>query len=238
MKVKDTAIVLQVVKYADKKNIVRLFGLNTGIISAVANFSNSKFSKIKASCFAPLNILEIDMEIKENRTVNVLSEVNHAYVYQNIYKDLNKLSIFQFISEFLNITMVNESKNQELFYFLLDNLKLLDQQESNFSSFHHKFLIQLIQYFGFSPANNFNTSNCYFDCVEGKFNSLEKIYPMGLNKEQSYAFKKLLESNSVNTLNKIERQLALEGLLAYYQMHIPGFREPKSLKIIKEVVNA
>ncbi|MCB0410715.1 MAG: DNA repair protein RecO, partial [Flavobacteriales bacterium] len=216
MKIKDTAIVLNAVKYSDSKNIVKLYGLQSGVISLIANVSSSKSSKIKPSVLSPLNIVEIDFDSKENRNINSLLEANTQYVYQSIHNDLNKLSVFQFLREVLNTTLVEESKNSELFFFIIDSLKEFDQNTVKIGNFHLRFMLQLIEYFGFSPSNNYSDVNRFFDCLEGKFEPIEKAYPIGLNEPQSKVIHYLLSSDNTRSLSNNEKQNALEGILAYY----------------------
>ena len=37
--------------------------------------------------------------------------------------------------------------------------------------------------------------------------------------------------------NSEARQIVLDILLEYYELHLPGFKKPRSLKVLKEVFN-
>ncbi len=37
--------------------------------------------------------------------------------------------------------------------------------------------------------------------------------------------------------NSEGRQIVLDILLEYYELHLPGFKKPRSLKVLKEVFN-
>ena len=183
-----------------------------------------------------LNLIEVEINIKENKEIQILTEANSFYIYTNIHNDFKKLSVVQFINEVLNKTLKEQVGHSELFQFIASSLIRLNETTSSVSNFHHYFLLELLKYFGIEPNNNFDAENKYFDCREGKFSPMELSFPIGLNKPDSELLSKVLsEETLAEKLSSAQRQALLEGILAYYKFHIPGFNDLKCLEVLKEI---
>lgn len=236
MQLKDKAIVLQCIKYADKKIIVKFFTQHHGVITCLARVSNTPSSKIKSSALMPMNLVDIEVIAKENKDMQVLTEISCSYIYTSIHTNFTKLSVFQFLNEVLNKSLKEQITQTELFDFITANLKYFDDTQESIANFHHYFLLQLLNYFGIDPINNFSLHNTYFDCREGKYTSVELPNPIGLNKESSALLSHALSTNLLTQkLSNAQRTDLLESILAYYKIHIPGFNDVKCLEVLKEI---
>ena len=236
MLVKTEGIVLQNIKYADKKIISKIYTKHYGLLTTHVVIGNSNLSKVKLSTILPLHQVEIGLTIKQNREVQQLNEARSTFVYNNLMRDYNKLAIAQFINEILCKCLKEQNANEELFNFILGAYKWLDEEESNFNDFHIYFLFELSKFLGFEPHNNYSIDTIYFDTREGKFTQLSVSFPMGLDKQQSKLFLNLFEEDlAKRKFNKTERAELLECLLAYYKMQVAGFNELKSMAVLKEL---
>lgn len=236
MQLKDKALVLQSIKYADKKHIIKLFTREHGLLSCMARLSNSPSSRLKPSSLMVMNLIDVEISKKENKDIQLLSEANCYFIYTSIHSDFKKLSVIQFINEVLSKTLKDQTSQPELFDFINDGLIYLNDSEENISNFHLYFLLRLLEFFGIEPINNFDTTNKYFDCREGKFSPVELGYPMGLNEVNSDLFSKALAVNLLTEkLSNNQRTNLLESILAYYKMHLPGFNDVRSLEVLKEI---
>ena len=80
----------------------------------------------------------------------------------------------------------------------------------------------------------------YFDYEEGVFTNQKPLnnYVFG---DKLILFKLLIginfDDNERLQLNSKTRKILIDILLDYYTLHIPGFRIPKSLNVLKEVFN-
>jgi DNA repair protein RecO (recombination protein O) len=75
---KTEAIVINRVKYNDNSYIVNFYSLEFGRFAAIVRIPKSKKAEIKPSILFPLNILEIEVKIKETRTIQSLNFCNSA----------------------------------------------------------------------------------------------------------------------------------------------------------------
>ena len=123
-----------------------------------------------------------------------------------------------------------------LYQYIQSALSWLDRS-SPIANFHVLFLIGLTRYLGFYPDDS-NLEGGYFDMAEGAFTT----YPPaghGMSGEQVSLFRQLLGINfdSIETvkMNKIQRRELLRALVNYYEIHLQGFRKPRSLDVLDEV---
>ena len=237
--IKTKAIVLSSLKYSDTSLIVRCFTLEDGLKSyLLKGVLSAKKGKIKAAYFQPLTQLNIEASHNTKGNLNSIKEVHVVNPYTNIYTNIFKQTIVLFLSEMLSGTIQEEEANEPLFSFLETSFIWLDTNDKT-SNFHLLFLLNLSKFLGFYPDTT-NINYSYFNLIDGNFNEspLEKEVVFGDNLTQ---FKKLLGTNfdgieSMN-FNKKERQQVLQIIIRYFELHLDGFRRPKSLKVLETVFN-
>jgi DNA repair protein RecO (recombination protein O) len=127
-------------------------------------------------------------------------------------------------------------ENKALFLFIETSLKWLDLHQ-NSGTFHLVFLIQLTKYLGFYPETS-GLEKKYFGLKEGKFLSQEPRTDFVTGKEL-ILLKGLLGINFDGLgkvlLNVVDRQKLLEILMKYFELHLSGFRRPRSIQVLKEL---
>lgn len=239
MRVATKAIVLQAIKYGDKKFILKLFSRDHGLLTVSCVTGQSPASKIKSSAILPLSLLDAQIIQKQNKDVQQLTEANCYYISTNIGNSLSKLSIAQFINEVLIKCVKENTGNTALYDFVETCIVYLNESDQNFVNLHVHFLLEFTRYAGIEPASNYSEENCYFDCREGSFTSYSLAFPMGLDKEDSKLLAESLTKNLLLTkLLSTERQRLVNSLIAYYQFHIPGFNQVRSLEVLNEVLRS
>ena len=95
----------------------------------------------------------------------------------------------------------------------------------------------MTKYLGFYPEET-NDTSAYFDLLEGQFITKPSLNPLITN-EQVLSFKKLLGINfdALLTLKitKANRESLLKSVMLYFELHLHGFRKPKSLAVLNAV---
>jgi len=237
MVITSKAIVLSAIKYSDYDLIVKCYteqGIRSYLIKRIYK---QKKGKITPAFFLPLTQLEITANYNLNRTLYFIIEAKINNAYYSISSNIVKQSIAIFLSEVLSNALREEEENEKLFSYLETALIWLDTHEKT-SNFHLLFLMNLTKFLGFYPEKNQDL--LYFDLEDGKFTNKIKSnnYITG---EKLKSFNMLLGTNFdvLNELNfnKKTRQDLLEILIQYFELHLPGFRKPKSLEVLKTVFN-
>lgn len=235
--VSTKAIVIGVIKYSDTSLIVKLYTQSDGLRSyMLKGVLTSKKGKLKAAYFQPLTVLNITANHNSKGRLNSIKEAHVQFPSKTIYKSVIKQSIVLFLSEVL-VNCVQEEEANDLLYEYLENaIYWLDNHEK-ISNFHLLFLLNLTKFLGFYPDTTEQDKNG-FDLVEGIFtdtaNKNETISGVKLDQ-----FKKLLGIDFDDVENvlfhKNERQSILQIIIRYFELHLDGFRKPKSLNILEAV---
>jgi DNA repair protein RecO (recombination protein O) len=230
------AIVLKTLKYGDTSLIVtcytQKFGLKSYMLKGILK---AKKAKIKAAYFQPLMQLTLTANHNKKGSLNSIRDLEITNFYNSIYTNIKKQTIALFLAEMVYYAIREEEQNETLFKYLETSFLWLDTHNA-ISNFHLLFLLNLTKYLGFYPdINTLNTSS--FDLLEGNFtNSVNKNCITGNNLVQ---FKKLLGINFdvIHTINftALDRQEILAILIQYFELHLGGFKKPKSLEVLRSI---
>jgi DNA repair protein RecO (recombination protein O) len=92
---------------------------------------------------------------------------------------------------------------------------------------------------GFGPINNISVSSPYFDLMEGSFGDIATSSPHLLDAQDSVAFSAIIEVDHDKSivLAKTTRDRLLDALIRYFQLHLPTFRDIKSLEVLRAVLS-
>ena len=230
------AIVINTIKYGDTSLIATCYteksGLKTYMLKGVLK---AKKAKVKTAYFQPLMQLNLTANHNTKGALNSIREVEVINFYNSIYTNIKKQSIALFLSEILYYSIKEEEQNQSLFKYLEASLLWLDTHDA-ISNFHLLFLLNLTKHLGFYPEVK-HMDFTYFDLLEGRFTNSARTHT--LTGEKITQFKKLLGIN-FDVINQVNfsasnRQDILSILIQYFELHVSGFKKPKSLNVLKTV---
>ncbi|MCW5912227.1 MAG: DNA repair protein RecO [Cyclobacteriaceae bacterium] len=220
MLVKTKGVVFRLTPYGDTSVIVNvftdLFGLQSYIVNGVR--SNSKKSRI--ALFQPLTLLDLVVYHKENGNIMRMKEVKCYHPYSGLIREVHKSAIALFINEVLNKSVKEQSHASEIFEFIAQSLVTLDNHPKP-ENFHLIFLLGLSRHLGFAPNQTSEVLGAHW-----------------MDEQEERLLDQLLHTtyHSELTLTYSQRQSLLNGLLRFYQTHIDGFGEIKSLAVLQEVL--
>ena len=230
------AIVINSIKYGDTSLISTCYteksGLKTYMLKGVLK---AKKAKVKAAYFQPLMQLNLTANHNTKGVLNSIREVEVINFYNSIYTDIKKQSIALFLSEILYFAIKEEEENTALFKYLEASLLWLDAHDA-ISNFHLLFLLNLTKHLGFYPEVK-NIDLPYFNLLEGSFAAVTNSN--SLSGDKITQFKKLLGIN-FDVIHKVDfsasnRYDVLSILIQYFELHVSGFKKPKSLNVLKSV---
>lgn len=234
-------IVFQQFKYSESSIIAKIYTEEFGLQSYIVKGVRSRKAKIKPAFFQPLNLLDLVVYHKEGKGLNHLREVKMAFAYQSIPIDVTKRSMLFFLNELLYRSIREETPNPSLFEWLFHSLTWLDLSDDNIVNYHLVFMIQLTRFLGFYPKKNPGESLVFYDLQEGQFTSRMPEHSNYITGKSVKLLKELLEAtfelSGTIGIGNADRRLMLEMLVTYYQLHLPGFGEMKSLEVLKAVLD-
>ena len=230
------ALVINTIKYGDTSLIATCYTKSSGIKTyMLKGILKSKKAKIKPAYFQPLMQLHITANHNNKGTLNSIREVEVVTFYNSIYSDIKKQSIALFLAEILHYSIREEEQNQQLYQYLETSFLWLDTHNA-ISNFHLLFLLNLTKYLGFYPETDVLNAS-YFDLLEGNFTNQSNFSTV--SGDNLVQFKKLLGIN-FDVLHRVDfnannRQSVLSILIQYFELHLSGFKKPKSLNVLKSV---
>ncbi|GAA4275149.1 DNA repair protein RecO [Aquimarina gracilis] len=237
MIINSRAIVIHSIRYGEADLIVTLFTKTDGLKSYLQRgVLKSKKGKIRSSFFQPLTVLEIEASHKNKGTLERIKDARVVSHYTTLHTDYMKSALVFFVSDILKSSIQEEETNIDLFEYLETTLLWLDTHD-NIANFHITFLIKLTQYLGFFPELS-QKEEAYFNLQEGVFQSIS-VNPYCVSGSHVLLFKEFLgttfEASMNIKLSKNLRREILAMLLVYFELHLHGFKKPKSLSVLNEI---
>lgn len=235
---KSIGIVFRTVKYSETSLILDVFTREKGMRSFIVSGVRSSKSRQKASLYQHLNILDLVAYDKDNALARIKEcKINHYY--QRLSYDVVRSSIGLFLLEVCKNAIKEKEENLELFDFIHNRLTLLDSDdELNFGIFPIKFLLDLSQYIGFMPYNNYCLDSPIFDLYNGRFIATpsEKY----ISTPEVSKFIALIDKTELRDLKSISiskeiRNMILDDLIIYFRLHIDSFKDLKTLPVLRSI---
>ncbi len=225
MKGSEIGIVLHRTSYSESSLIVTFYTKGAGIQKYIF-----QGAKKKNNAIFPLNICELTYYKRPDSELGKLTEANSLYPLTHILTNPYKSSIAFFMVDVLKHTLQTNQPEEELFSFLKNEIKALNETDS-VAYFPLHFLAKLTEFIGISPSLEDNPR--YFNLIEGEFHSMFKTGEIEIHGEACQQLYNLFLGE--NPAPAYKREL-LNVLLHYYKIHTPRFDVTHSLEIIEEIV--
>jgi DNA repair protein RecO (recombination protein O) len=205
----------------------------------MVNSVRKKNAKVRSSVFQSLSLVEMIVYHKERGGLQRISEIRQAPALRTVPFDVLKSSMALFINEVLYKSIREEEANPQLFDFIFHSIQWLDVHEPANPDFHLLFLVQLSKYLGFYPTDNYSETNTVFNLQEGIFEALTPPHPFFLKQPLSEHFYQILrhlpDFSAHLKIPAHEKRELIERILEYYQLHISGFGNIKSHKVLEQI---
>ncbi len=237
MQVKTEAVIISALKYGEADLIVKAFTKSDGLKSyLLRNILKSKKGKLRVAMFQPLTHLEIEANHKDKGTLESIREAKVVTHYTSLHTEVAKSAIVFFISDVLRSSVQEEEKNVPLFNYIVATSQWLDMHDS-VANFHLLYLLKLSSYLGFYPDDS-DIKYEYFNLMDGLFEPTEtNLYCR--SGEDIVLLKSFLgihfDTLSTVKLNQKQRASFLNMLLQYYELHLHGFKKPRSLAVLNSI---
>lgn len=240
MLIHTRGIVFRSLKYGETSVIADIFTEEKGLRSFIAGSVRKAKSSMSYGLFQPMTVVDLIGYFRDDLDhLNRLKEMRAAEVYSAIPFDIRRGAVALFMAEICRKSIHAGDENPELFEFLLDNLRWLDTTTQPLANLHLHFLLHLPAYLGFQPQYE-QDGEVFFDLKEGVFSPVPPLHTLYLEPQQAMPLLDLLhtplEQCHEIALTRPERKALLQGLLQFYQLHVPGFVEVNTPDILEMVL--
>jgi DNA repair protein RecO (recombination protein O) len=234
-------IVLRSLKYKESSIITDIYSLDYGLRSYIIGGVRSKKTVGRSNLFHPGNIVEITAYPTKGDSLARIKEIGYKQHYNRINQQVVVSMVNAFVIEICQKSIKEKEQNVALYNFLKSSLNYLDQIDTSLKAFHIKFMIDLTNHLGFSPLNNYSTTNQIFSIEDGLFVSGQNRKSGLFGKESSSLLSILIKTpnNEVGSVqvNKNLRDELLDDLINYYSYHIDNFGMMKSLDVLRTILS-
>ena len=239
MYIDDRGIVLQVVRYGDASSVAHVFTRSHGHVSFMASRPKSRSSAGRAavSLLSPLNVLAFQWDLKPRASMYRMKDVHAACVWQDLPYHPAKSAMAMLLGEFLIGALHGEEINEDLFDYITASFQWLDVATEQYANFHLVFLLKVARFLGVAPDDSSYVRGSQFDLESGRFVSMVPSSPYVLTAPDAELFYRLLIADYTTmasiAMNRSDRVRLLTYVQRFYALHIPGFPELKSLKVLE-----
>ena len=242
MLLKTRGIVLKTLKYGETSLICDIWteerGLQAYIFSGV-RAAKSSSSQTKAGILQIMTLLDMVVYHKETAGLRRTKEVKPCYVYRAIPFDMTRRSIGLFCTELAHKILREPEPHGELFVFLYNFYTFLDETELPVTNLHLYFMVQLAVFLGFAPQGEPTDTEKYFDMQEGYFTQTPVSQDLSMDSDSSrwlyLLYNATLAESAALPLKNSQRQLLLNKLIAYFNIHIENLPEIHSHQILSQL---
>ena len=238
MLIKTRGIVLSFLKYRETSIITRVYTEQRGVQSYLVNGVRKAKPPGRIALFQPLTLLELVAYVpRQGGGLTRLSEFRCAEQFRSLPYDVRKSSVALFLSEVLSKAVREEEGNPALFRFLHDSILAFDEQEVGTENFALLFLLHLAGYLGFGAASGAELLDQVAMAGPAPTGSFSTGPATLRLREFEHYFEELLHNSGTTSIpsGTVRREL-LAVLIRYYQLHVEGLGEVKSLEILSEVL--
>lgn len=236
------AIVLRAVKYGESSLIVKILTEKFGLQSYILNGVRGRSKTSAAHLYQPASILEMQVYHNDLKNLQRIKESKWKLVYQSIFTDVLKNTIALFMVELLQKSILHEEQNEDLYDFAENQLIHLDTVSSHeAANIPVQFMLMLPAYLGFQIQDNFSDKKPFFDPKEGRFTGNDQEPQIELSSMINTSLSEMLRNIQKNQqgslpVNSQIRRSLLYLLEKYYQWHIDGFSELKTLRVVETIL--
>ncbi len=239
MQQKTDAIVLKLQKFKDNASILHLYTRELGRTSLILYGAQSKKKGNAIAYLHPLSIISIDVNIRNNKELNVIHEVKEEDSTMDLLFNPIKSAIAFFIAEVLLQVLRTNERDSLLFDFIRNSILILNHETKKLGNFHIAFLLRLSRFLGFQPTIENPLSYSFFDLKQVEFTTRQPTHPHYLRFDDTKKMFIILRMNYRNfhlfQFTKAERSEVIDIILDYYKIHIQNFGTLKSVYVLKEL---
>ena len=234
---KTRGIVLSTIPYNDKTSFVHIYTSEFGMMSYAVAITRSKKAKIQRSLFAPLTMLDLEVEHKPSRTAQKILEAQTIAQHYNLQIDPIKNAVSFFIAEFLDRVIQEHEPNTTLYTYIENSIVFFELIDEGKANFHLIFLAHLSMHLGLAINMDSYKDGSYFDLLDGIFVEVIPAHVHYLEPLEAKIFYTLYSTSFRDMadlqLSREQRNNLLESTITFFRLHLSDFRKINSLEVLK-----
>ncbi|NVK66745.1 MAG: DNA repair protein RecO [Flavobacteriales bacterium] len=230
MKSTDLGIFLHRISYSNTSLIISFYTQENGLKKFIF-----KGGKKKAHNLFPMGVSELTYYDRKESDLLQLTAAEPAFP-TDFQFDPVKGTIAFFMAEVIRKVVHLNEKDAALFRFLEDSVRKLNaSKESQLIPVF--FMIDLAEWMGVQPFIE-NDDHPHFNLDEGRYEGILRSQYAVVSGEVAELIKAHILGWEQKNYTKQVRIAALETMISYFRIHVPGVEKIEAYEIVKEVLNA
>ena len=227
------AIVLHTTPYGETSVIVKAFTRMLGVRSYIIKGVRGRNARVKQNLLQPLSCLDMVVYDNSKTDLNYVKELSPRNL--STYQPIN-LSTENALRFFMTEVLYRSLQEAEPMPALFDYVDTLSTSHFSLLTSHLPitFLLSVSRHLGIEPLDNFRSAEPLFDLQEGRYVAAPS--ETTLSPALSSLLHDYLSSAIPQHIPLSDRRALIDALLAYYQMHLSGFRHFTSHEILHTVL--
>lgn len=230
MKSTDLGIFLHRISYSNTSLIISFYTRENGLKKFIF-----KGGKKKAHNLFPMGLSELTYYDRKESELLQLTAAEPAFP-TDFQFDPIKGTIAFFMAEVIRKVVHLNEKDPALFRFLENSVRTLNSSSES-QLIPVFFMIDLAEWLGVQPFIE-NDDFAHFNLDEGRYEGIFRSHDMVVSGDVAELIKAHILGWEQKTYTKQVRIEALETLIKYFRIHVPGVEKIEAYDIVKEVLNA
>ena len=223
-------IVLHTTPYGDTSVIVKVFTRLLGVQSYIIKGVRGPHAKVKQNLLQPFSCLDMVVYDNTKAELNYIKELSPRCACTEATPVENALRFF--MTEVLYKSLQEAEPMPALFDYAEQAAAVADSLAA--ANLPISFLLTVSRHLGIEPMDNYCPREPLFDIQEGRYVSAPT--ETTLSPRLSSLLHDYLTSVTTPQSPLSDRRLLIDSLLAYYQLHITGFRHFTSHEILHTIL--
>ena len=236
MFVSSKAFVLHKTKYSDSGIVVKCYTEKYGTQTFIIKNAFSNKNRHLLPLLSPLSMVELQFDDRKLNQLMYLKELTCYRQYQNIPYDIIKSSLLMFYSELLYRLLYEYGEDCQLYAFVEERMRQLDETEQLRPDTHIDFMLQMSRILGFAPVSNFDNTHQIFSIPQSSFVQNWVDEEQNLSPMASKVLFAMMNDAMPQPAPKTVRNELLHGMLRYFKHHNEHIGKIESVSILADIL--
>lgn len=231
-------IALRTVRYNDRQSILSVYTRTHGRVAMAIPAGAGRHASRLRAITQPMSAFQCVAEFRPNRDIITPRDIRILRPSPGTTPIKAAQSLF--IADLLTSLLREPQEDAHLFEFLLATIdSIMQGGAAHTANIHLCFLLKLQHFMGIEPDWSTYTPGSIFDMADGIFRLSAPLHGKWLTSPEAEAAYRLRRMNfrtaHLYKMSRGDRNLVLDRLIMYYQIHFPGLGTINSLDVLRSL---
>ncbi len=231
-------IALRTVRYSDTRNILTAYSRQRGRVTVSVPAGNGRGATRTRALTMPLSVFQCVADMRPDRDILQVRDMRGAPV--SFLEGPLRSTLALFIADLL-ASLLREPQQDETLYDFIVYMReqIAGASGTALANMHLCFMLRLQHFLGIEPDWSTYAPGSVFDLADGIFRTSAPMHGRWLPSAEAEAAWKLRRltprSAHLFSMSHNDRNLLLDRVMQYYQIHFPGLTPVASLDVLRAI---